>query len=227
MSVPEIAAPDDRWLSLGPASRLLGVDPDTLRRWADAGRVETWTTPGGHRRFDRRSLERLAVDRRGARSSSLATLGTTPERVNRAYRRRYQADAALARPSATAPDDAEREAYRREGRRLVTTLIAYLDATADDGSGASGGGSDARAVIEAEATAIVDEHGRRFAASGASLTEAVSRFVAARQPFLAELAGLGRRRSLDPGHLGVLYEDASMLLDRLLLRFIAAYQAEG
>ena len=24
-------------LALGPASRLVGVDPDTLRRWADAG----------------------------------------------------------------------------------------------------------------------------------------------------------------------------------------------
>ena len=90
----------------------------------------------------------------------LATLGATPERVNRAYRRRYQADAALARPIGDgAVDDADREAYRRDGRRLVTTLVAYLDATADDGSGASGGGSDARAVIEAEATAIVDEHG--------------------------------------------------------------------
>jgi excisionase family DNA binding protein len=44
------------WLSVGPASRLLGVDPDTLRRWADDGRVEAYTTPGGHRRFERQSL---------------------------------------------------------------------------------------------------------------------------------------------------------------------------
>ena len=31
---------DGRWLSLGPASQLLGIDPDTLRRWADEGRVD-------------------------------------------------------------------------------------------------------------------------------------------------------------------------------------------
>ena len=49
-SVPR--RPPDR-LALGPAARLLGVDPDTLRRWADDGRVEAFTTPGGHRRFDR------------------------------------------------------------------------------------------------------------------------------------------------------------------------------
>src|SRR4029079_9002268 len=35
------------WLSLGPASELLGIDPDTLRRWADEGRVPAWTTAGG------------------------------------------------------------------------------------------------------------------------------------------------------------------------------------
>ncbi|HEV8654065.1 MAG TPA: helix-turn-helix domain-containing protein, partial [Candidatus Limnocylindria bacterium] len=39
------------WLTLGEASRILGVDPDTLRRWADNGKVEVFTTPGGHRRF--------------------------------------------------------------------------------------------------------------------------------------------------------------------------------
>ena len=53
----------------------------------------------------------------------------------------------------------------------------------------------------------------------------VALFVAARRPFLAELSGLGRRRTLDPARLGVLYEDASALLDRLLLRLIATHQA--
>ena len=49
--------------------------------------------------------------------------------------------------------------------------------------------------------------------------------MAARQPFLAELSGLGRRRSLDSARLAVLYGDASAILDRLLLHFIATHQA--
>src|SRR4051794_20639334 len=65
-------------LALGPASRLVGVDPDTLRRWADDGRVEVSMTPGGHRRFHRRSLERLL--RAGSdERATLARLGGTPQ----------------------------------------------------------------------------------------------------------------------------------------------------
>ena len=34
---------------IGEAAKLLGVSPDTVRRWADAGRVATSRTSGGHR----------------------------------------------------------------------------------------------------------------------------------------------------------------------------------
>ena len=206
------AAPP-RWLSLGPASRLVGVDPDTLRRWADDGQVEAYATPGGHRRFDRRTLERLASTRRTG-SRPLASLGASPERLARAYRRSYTTDT----PANRVPvgDAVERERYRVDGRRLVEALVAHLDADRDD--------AGARAVSEADATALVDDLARRLATSGTSLTEAVALFVAARRPFLDELTGLGRRRALDAARLAALYEDASGLLDRLLLRLVTTYQ---
>ncbi len=218
------------WLSLGPASRLLGVDPGTLRRWADDGRVEAYTTPGGHRRFDRRALERLATERQpgtGRRTTRpptrpLASLGATPERLQRVYRRSYTVAASggtgwTGAPGGTSTEDAEeRAAYRQDGRSLVTALVAFLDADILDAA--------ERSATEADATALVDDLARRLAASGTSLTEAVARFVAARRPFLAEITGLGRRRTLDPVRLSGLYEDASGLLDRLLLRLIATHQ---
>jgi excisionase family DNA binding protein len=211
--VSDVAAPAPRWLSLGPASRLVGVDPDTLRRWADEGRVEAYVTPGGHRRFDRRTIDAIVSNRR-AGSRPLASLGASPERLHRAYRRRYTAD-----PSANlvpAGDDDARERYRRDGRRLVQALVAHLDADRGDAT--------ARARSEAEAAALVDELAHRLATAGTSLTEAVGLFVAARRPFLDELTGLGRRRALDATRLAAVYDDASGLLDRLLLRLIATHQ---
>ncbi|MBT5567716.1 MAG: MerR family DNA-binding transcriptional regulator, partial [Acidimicrobiaceae bacterium] len=34
---------------IGEAAKLLAVSPDTVRRWADAGRLATSRTSGGHR----------------------------------------------------------------------------------------------------------------------------------------------------------------------------------
>ncbi len=45
------------WLSLKAAAAMLGVHPATLRAWADAGRIPSRRTAGGHRRFARQDLE--------------------------------------------------------------------------------------------------------------------------------------------------------------------------
>ena len=47
---------------IGEAARLLGVSPDTVRRWADAGRLATERTTGGHRTVAGTELARLAQD---------------------------------------------------------------------------------------------------------------------------------------------------------------------
>jgi excisionase family DNA binding protein len=188
---------------------LLGIDPDTLRRWADDGRVPAWTTPGGHRRFDRGALQRLVEQRRSAARRPLTSLGASAERLSRVYRRHYAGASA-------ADGEAEREAFRQNGRRLVASLVAYLDSDAAD--------ARRRRRLEARAGAVVDDQAVRLADRGATLTDAVSLFVAARQPFLGELAAIGRRRSMDPMRLAELYGDAWALLDRLLLRFIDTHQ---
>jgi molybdopterin-binding protein len=47
---------------MGEAARLLGVSPDTVRRWADQGRLETTRTDGGHREVAGPELARLALE---------------------------------------------------------------------------------------------------------------------------------------------------------------------
>jgi len=55
------------WLTLGEAARYLGVAQSTVRKWADMGRVETFKTPGGHRRFRRDDLDRFMQGASGAK----------------------------------------------------------------------------------------------------------------------------------------------------------------
>ena len=47
---------------MGQAATLLGVSPDTVRRWADGGRLATTRTSGGHRVVDGADLARLATE---------------------------------------------------------------------------------------------------------------------------------------------------------------------
>jgi excisionase family DNA binding protein len=224
------------WLPLGAAARLVGVDPDTLRRWADEGRIDAFTTPGGHRRFHRRALESLTARRRAA-PASLRALGATPERLVAAYRRAYRSGVGrLPRPAdagrlegtgseRVAPGAARdavalggltpatRAAFRADGQRLVAALVAALDGEPEEREG--------RERVAAE---CCDRMARRLADDGRSLGEAIAAFVLARRPFLAEIARLGARRALDPARLARLYDDATALLDRLLLRFVAAHE---
>ncbi len=44
-------------LRLAEAAALLDVHPDTLRRWADEGKVRSLRTPGGQRRFTRADID--------------------------------------------------------------------------------------------------------------------------------------------------------------------------
>ena len=206
-----VSAPGD-WLSLGPASRILGVDPDTLRRWADEGRVRAYATPGGHRRFSHADLARVAANRRPARRS-LSVLGATSDRVNRAYGRSYRADDAP--PSIDRIEGEARAEFRTEGRRLVAVLLAYLDAT----------GPTDRGRWETEALGLIAGTARRLAEAGASGFEVVAVYIRARQPFLTEIASLGRRRALDANQLASLFEQAVALLDRLLLHLVEVHAA--
>jgi hypothetical protein len=209
------ATPDRTRLALGPASRLLGIDPDTLRRWADAGQVETFTTPGGHRRFDRAEIERVLATRRpvAAGERSLTSIGATPDRMSRAYRRNYSAQSPGRRARNMVPLG-DREAFRADGRALVSSLVAYLDAATPA----------ERAAAESTAVDLIEGLSRRLAGAGLSLTESVELFVARRRPFLSEIGVVARRRALDASRLSALFEEASALLDRLLLRMIASYQ---
>jgi excisionase family DNA binding protein len=59
LCLPEAEPRRRRWYPVSAAADFLAISPRTLLRWSAAGRIETWQTPGGHRRFHARDLARL------------------------------------------------------------------------------------------------------------------------------------------------------------------------
>jgi excisionase family DNA binding protein len=58
----------DRYLTRSQVARMLGVSPNTVTRWAREGRLPSLVTLGGHHRFERSTIERIA--REASRSGS-------------------------------------------------------------------------------------------------------------------------------------------------------------
>jgi len=140
-------------------------------------------------------------------------LGATEDRLSRAYRRGYSSGSDVGDVRAAIPE-VDRDAFRDGGRALVAAMLAHLDASDEA----------ARDRAESSAVRLTEDLARRLAAAGIPLGESVSLFVSARRPFLTELGVIARRRSLDPDRLATIYDSSSGLLDRLLLRLVAAHQ---
>ena len=58
---------DSQFLTRSEVSKLLGVSPNTVTRWAREGRLACLVTLGGHHRFDREVIEQLRKQQYRAR----------------------------------------------------------------------------------------------------------------------------------------------------------------
>jgi len=77
------------WLRVNDAARLLGVSLNTLRRWSDTGKLATYRSPGGHRRFRREDLQALLA---AQQQSPTATARHGPRRPTVSELRRRISD---------------------------------------------------------------------------------------------------------------------------------------
>lgn len=204
------------WLTLGEASRILGVDPDTLRRWADTGKVDVFTTPGGHRRFPRGAIEAMLPRPRGRRGL-LSSVGETPDRVAAELRRRVRSDlAVLSEPEWHARlDERSLQWFRERGRRMGELLLGYLDALDRGGRG----------LFVAQAEALGKEYGVEAAKRGLSIGEATQAFLFFRARFMAEIANVARRRTLDAEQTTLLFEEADRALDGVIVALIEGHRS--
>jgi len=150
-----------QWLTLGEASRFLGVDESTLRGWADAGRIPMFRTPGGHRRFSRAALDRFLDEGRREAEPRLADLigphadRLVPGAIDEIRRQRWY----------NALDDQTAKAIGLVCHRLMDAMAGYLP-----------GGARQREHLHSGEEACA-ELGRRVAALRLSAVDATEAFL--------------------------------------------------
>lgn len=101
---------------------MLGVDEATLRHWADTGRVKTFRTPGGHRRFqedDLRALIRHDVPR-------VEDLGHLVERRTAKLLAKSPAKPLHARPWFASFNESLRARARDHGRQFFAAVVRFV-----------------------------------------------------------------------------------------------------
>jgi excisionase family DNA binding protein len=189
-----------QWLNLGEASKLLGVHPGTLRKWADKGHIPFFRTPGGHRRFSEADLQAFIEE-----GQSLVPVSQTHLLVRSAVsktRREIIGQNVAAEPWYRVFEaNGETLQHKREtGRRLFGLAIQFM---ARD--------TDQERILE-EGRRIGEEHGRDCALRSMSLVDTVRAFFFFRESLI---------RAVRPGlHTFGQYDDEDVRIHRRLRQFL-------
>ena len=123
-----LESPAASWLSINEASKRLNIHPATLRDWSDRGKIRTFRTPGGHRRFSGEDVDALASEAAPELALFMNALVGQARLATSAGK--------LATESWYARfDDAAKGRQRELGHDLMRVLVAYLGDTDKDWSG--------------------------------------------------------------------------------------------
>ena len=198
-----------RWISLSRACNLLGVNESTLRRWADAGYVRSFRTPGGHRRFAEDDLRALMA---GQGRPGPASYGSLGHLALMRIRRRLQRGKKPQAHWYMGLREGDRERLRPLGQRLVNLVSEYLSR-----------GSRRSRLME-EARQIGHEYGREFAEKRLPVRDAVEAFIFFRKGLDEAAIELAHRGNLSAEEAVEVWELMAGLADQILLAMADAYQ---
>ena len=201
---PEASNGTTRWVNLARACEVLGVNESTVRRWADAGQIRCFRTPGGHRRFSERDLFDMVEGGNRPPQRELETAAVSRIRRQLSSTRRdtgwYEAMAGD-----------ERDALRPLGRRLVELVDDYIARRAP------------RAEVEREVDDIGERYGTILLERSTPLSQAIQAFTFFRRSLDETAKRLADRRSMAEPEAARAREQIAELADRVLLGLSAAY----
>ncbi len=201
-----------RWITLGQACKLLGVNESTLRRWADAGHVRSFRTPGGHRRFSEDDLRVLMA---GQMPPTAEPYNTISNLALARIRRRLQRGRNQGAHWYTNLSDEDRETMRPLGRRLVTLVSEYLAR-----------GSNRPHLLD-EAREIAHEYGTLLVRDGLSLRDAIEGFTFFRKTLDETAMEEAQKNDLSLDQAIELWELLTNLGDQVLVSIAESYEEAG
>lgn len=197
------AKKEPQWLSLGPAAQILGVSEETLRHWADAGRIHAYRTPGAHRRFAREDL--LLLQSTGRPHLPQDMEDETLQRLRRRLRNTHRAQ--------VIPDSLNEDArdhLRVLGRRLVELALRYHS------------DKHRRTAIREEAKFVGQGYGTESLSMGLSLPQTVESFLYHRNALIDTVRSMVPGGSLPDDALD-LWRDVGDLVDIALQAIVQFY----
>ncbi len=197
------------WFTLSEASKLLGVHPATIRQWSDEGKLPTFRTPGGHRRFARSDIDRL-LHMSPVRGAGLASylVDETVERTRKGL------PEVLAHASwAQHLPEEERTRWRAAGRQLLA-LVAQLVTRPEPPP------DQKEAALE-----FGRNYGRMMARTEHSLPDAVLAFLFFRDSLLETVLQLPETTGLDRNATLPIVARVNALLNEVLRAMMEAFEA--
>jgi excisionase family DNA binding protein len=209
--VPSDLAPLPNWLSTSQAANYLGVHPNTIRRWADDGKLSTMITPGGHRRF---AIDDLKAFEWRQRQEAHDELGANWTHQALTFTRSEIATTSGATWLKAYDDDARKE-QRDLGRRLLGLILRYV----------SGDSSDQHIMEEVEA--IGHQHAKTARRIGLSLADAMQASLFFRDRVIETAFGLSAGDPLPGGSHGPLFGRLTKLLNVYQLAVLDEFESDA
>jgi excisionase family DNA binding protein len=195
------------WVSLRRACEILGADESTLRRWADAGRLRVYRTPGGHRRFSLSDLESMVSGEglhRGAEEVGRLAVAKIRRQLQRARQDDHGWYGSLS--------DDSRQRLRDLGRRVVEMAGEYMDK-----------GTHRSSLLD-EALQVGGEYGRVLIDAGLPLPSAVGAYIGFRKTIDETTSQAALRESMPLDEALAASGQVHALGDQVLLGMTAAYE---
>ncbi|MGD9892677.1 MAG: MerR family DNA-binding transcriptional regulator [Dehalococcoidia bacterium] len=198
----------DTTVGLSGAAAIAGVSISTLRRWADEGRLPSFRTAGGHRRFRVSDIQRALAPVR-PESSEVEVFG---EMATNRIRRQLSASRARDLDWLSGIDEHGRERLGLLGRHLLATIEEYLARRRP------------RAAVLAEARQFGLIYGRELASSQFTVRQAIEAFTFFRRGIEEAARRYSAQSHFTQAEVEDLRDQLDVLNDRLLLGIAEAYE---